>query len=63
MENKKLVQVTKYAVQTYDAFMWRNYTKSFDTLEEAKKVQRKARNETGCRTRIFPFVTNKWAEV
>ena len=35
---------------------------SVEDKEAAKKIQRKARNETGCRTRIVAFETNKYME-
>ena len=41
---------------------WFPYEKSVEEKEAAKKIQRKARNETGYRTRIVTFETNKYVE-
>ena len=63
---KKTVPVTKYVVQCLNPgggwFPWFPYAKSVEDKEAAKKIQRKARNETGCRTRIVAFETNKYME-
>ena len=49
---KKTVPVTKYVVQCLNpGGGWFPYEKSVEDKEAAKKIQRKARNETGCRTR------------
>ena len=60
---KKTVPVTKYVVQCLNpGGGWFPYEKSVEDKEAAKKIQRKARNETGCRTRIVAFETNKYVE-
>lgn len=60
---KKTVPVTKYVVQCLNpGGGWFPYEKSVEDKEAAKKIQRKARNETGCRTRIVAFETNKYME-
>ena len=60
---KTFVPVTKYLVQFLN-FGWGQETfgESVEDKEAAKKIQRKARNETGCRTRIVAFETNKYME-
>ena len=60
---KKTVLVTKYVVQCLNpGGGWFSYEKSVEDKEDAKKIQRKARNETGHRTRIVAFETNKYME-
>lgn len=60
---KKTVLVTKYVVQCLNpGGGWFPYEKSVEDKEVAKKIQRKARNETGYRTRIVAFETNKYVE-
>ena len=60
---KKTVPVTKYVVQCLNpGGGWFPYEKSVEDKEAAKKIQRKARNETGYRTRIVAFETNKYVE-
>ena len=60
---KKTVPVIKYVVQCLNpGGGWFLYAKSVEDKEAAKKIQRKARNETGCRTRIVAFETNKYVE-
>ena len=60
---KKTVPVTKYFVQCLNpGGGWSPYEKSVEDKEAAKKIQCKARNETGCRTRIVAFETNKYME-
>ena len=59
---KTIVPVTKYLVQFLNpGWGWEPFEKSVEDKEAAKKIQRKARNETGCRTRIITFETNKEA--
>ena len=60
---KTFVPVTKYLVQFLNpGWGWEPFEKSVEDKEAAKKIQRKARNETGCRTRILAFETNKYVE-
>ena len=60
---KTFVPVTKYLVQFLNlGWGWEPFEKSVENKEAAKKIQRKARNETGCRTRIVAFETNKYME-
>ena len=60
---KKTVLVTKYVVQFLNpGWGWEPFEKSVEDKEAAKKIQRKARNETGYRTRIVAFETNKYVE-
>ena len=60
---KTIVPVTKYLVQFLNpGWGWEQFGKSVEDKEVAKKIQRKARNETGCRTRIVAFETNKYME-
>ena len=60
---KTFVPVTKYLVQFLNlGWGWFPYEKSVEDKEAAKKIQRKARNETGYRTRIVAFETNKYVE-
>ena len=60
---KETVPVTKYLVQFLNpGWGWEPFEKSVEDKEAAKKIQRKARNETGCRTRIVAFETNKYME-
>ena len=55
--------VTKYLVQFLNlGWGWEPFGESVEDKEAAKKIQRKARNETGCRTRIVAFETNKYME-
>ena len=57
---KTIVPVTKYLVQFLNpGWGWEPFEKSVEDKEAAKKIQRKARNTTGCRTRIISFQTNK----
>ena len=60
---KTFVPVTKYLVQFLNpGWGWESFEESVEDKEAAKKIQRKARNETGCRTRIVAFETNKYVE-
>ena len=60
---KTFVPVTKYLVQFLNlGWGWEPFEESVEDKEAAKKIQRKARNETGCRTRIVAFETNKYME-
>ena len=60
---KKTAPVTKYVVQCLNpGGGWFPYEKSVEDKEFAKKIQRKTRNETGYRTRIAAFETNKYVE-
>ena len=60
---KTFVPVTKYLVQFLNlGWGWESFEESGEDREAAKKIQRKARNETGCRTRIVAFETNKYME-
>ena len=60
---KTLVPVTKYLVQFLNlGWGWEPFEEPVEDKEAAKKIQRKARNETGCRTRIVAFETNKYME-
>ena len=60
---KTFIPVTKYLVQFLNlGWGWESFEESVEDKEAAKKIQRKARNETGCRTRIVAFETNKYAE-
>ena len=60
---KTFVPVTKYLVQFLDlGWGWEPFGEPVEDKEAAKKIQRKARNETGCRTRIVAFETNKYVE-
>ena len=60
---KTFIPVTKYLVQFLNpGWGWEPFEKSVEDKEAAKKIQRKARNETGCRTRIVAFETNKYVE-
>ena len=60
---KTFVPVTKYLVQFLNlGWGWEPFGESVEDKEAAKKIQRKARNETGYRTRIVAFETNKYAE-
>ena len=60
---KTFVPVTKYLVQFLNlGWGWEPFGESVEDKEAAKKIQRKARNETGCRTRIVAFETNKYME-
>ena len=60
---KTFVPVTKYLVQLLNlGWGWEPFGESVEDKEAAKKIQRKARNETGCRTRIVAFETNKYVE-
>ena len=60
---RETVPVTKYVVQCLNpGGGWFPYEKSVEDKENAKKIQRKARNETGYRTRIVAFETNKYVE-
>ena len=60
---KTFIPVTKYLVQFLNpGWGWEPFEKSVEDKETAKKIQRKARNETGCRTRIVAFETNKYME-
>ena len=60
---KTFIPVTKYLVQFLNpGWGWESFEESVEDKEAAKKIQRKARNETGCRTRIVAFETNKYME-
>ena len=60
---KTIVPVTKYLVQFLNlSWGWEPFGESVEDKEAAKKIQRKARNETGYRTRIVAFETNKYME-
>lgn len=60
---KTFVPVTKYLVQFLNlGWGWEPFEESVEDKEAAKKIQRKARNETGYRTRIVAFETNKYME-
>ena len=57
---KTIIPVTKYLVQFLNpGWGWEQFEKSVENKEAAKKIQCKARNMTGCRTRIISFETNK----
>ena len=60
---KTFIPVTKYLVQFLNpGWGWESFEESVEDKEAAKKIQRKARNETGCKTRIVAFETNKYVE-
>ena len=60
---KTFIPVTKYLVQFLNpGWGWESFEESVEDKEAAKKIQRKARNETGYRTRIVTFETNKYPE-
>ena len=60
---KTFIPVTKYLVQFLNlGWGWEPFEESVEDKEAAKKIQRKARNETGYRTRIVAFETNKYVE-
>ena len=60
---KTFVPVTKYLVQFFNlGWGWEPFGESVEDKEAAKKIQRKARNETGYRTRIVAFETYKNVE-
>ena len=60
---KTFIPVTNYLVQFLNlGWGWEPFGESVEDKEAAKKIQRKARNETGCRTRIVAFETNKYME-
>ena len=60
---KTFVPVTKYLVQFLNlGWGWEPFGESVEDKEAAKKIQRKARNETGYRTRIVAFTTYKNVE-
>ena len=60
---KTFIPVTKYLVQFLNlGWGWEPGEEPVEEKEAAKKSQRKARNETGCRTRIVAFETNKYME-
>ena len=60
---KTFILVTKYLVQFLNpGWGWESFEESVEDKEAAKKIQRKARNETGCRTRIVAFETYKNVE-
>ena len=60
---KTFIPVTKYLVQFLNlGWGWEPFEESVEDKEAAKKIQRKARNETGCRTRIVTFTTYKNVE-
>ena len=60
---KTFVPVTKYLVQFLNlGWGWEPFGESVEDKEAAKKIQRKARNETGCKTRIVAFTTYKNVE-
>ena len=60
---KTFVPVTKYLVQFLNlGWGWEPFGESVEDKEAVKKIQRKARNETGYRTRIVAFTTYKNVE-
>ena len=60
---KTFIPVTKYLVQFLNlGWGWEPFEEPVEDKEAAKKIQRKARNVTGCRTRIVAFETNKYVE-
>lgn len=60
---KTFIPVTKYLVQFLNlGWGWEPFEEPVEDKEAAKKIQRKARNETGYRTRIVAFETNKYME-
>ena len=60
---KTFVPVTKYLVQFLNlGWGWEPFGEPVEDKEAAKKIQRKARNETGYRTRIVAFETYKNVE-
>ena len=60
---KTFIPITKYLVQFLNpGWGWESFEESVEDKEAAKKIQRKARNETGYRTRIVAFETNKYVE-
>ena len=60
---KTFIPVTKYLVQFLNlGWGWEPFEEPVEDKEVAKKIQRKARNETGYRTRIVAFETNKYVE-
>ena len=60
---KTFIPVTKYLVQFLNlGWGWEPFGESVEDKEAAKKIQRKARNETGCRTSIVAVETNKYME-
>lgn len=60
---KTFIPVTKYLVQFLNLGLgWEPFEEPVEDKEAAKKIQRKARNETGYRTRIVAFETNKYME-
>ena len=57
---KTFIPVTKYLVQFLNlGWGWESFEEPVEDKEAAKKIQRKARNESGCRTRIVAFETYK----
>ena len=60
---KTFIPVTKYLVQFLNpGWGWESFEESVEDKEAAKKIQRKARNETGYKTRIVTFETYKYME-
>ena len=60
---KMFIPVTKYLVHFLNlGWGWESFEEPVEDKEAAKKIQRKARNETGYRTRIVAFETNKYME-
>ena len=60
---KTFIPGTKYLVQFLNPGWGREtFEEAGEDKEAAKKIQRKARNETGRRTRIVAFETNKYME-
>ena len=60
---KTFIPVTKYLVQFLNpGWGWESFEESVEDKEVAKKSRHKARNETGCKTRIVAFETNKYVE-
>ena len=60
---KTFIPVTKYLVQFLNpGWGWESFEESVEDKEAAKKIQRRARNETGYRTKIVAFETNKYVE-
>ena len=60
---KTFIPVTKHLVQFLNpGWGWESFEESVEDKEAAKKSQREARNETGCRTRSVAFTTYKNVE-
>ena len=60
---KTFIPVTKYLVQFLNpGWGWESFEESVEDKEAAKKIQRKARNDSGFRTMIVVFETHKNVE-